>query len=328
MRVVITHQRSSFWLLWILVLALTGTCLSQNQNPRRFRRPFPQQPPTQQPSTTDQEAEPNTANYPQPQRPAYNPGNQPAASPAAQPQSGQPAGSIGMPGQGQPVNPGTQANQAQSNPNPTQQGQQMIGPLVPIPPTPEQLPPGTARITYQNGLLSVESVNSRLSDILNGIHTKTGIQFEGLQAGQDRVAGKFGPAPADAVLTTLLTGSRFDYVIVGQPANPSMVQRVILTPSSATGTVAAVGGGAIGAPQRSVGNEEEENSDESENQPEQIQAPEPQQVQPQPVPSPNANNAPKTTEQLLEELKRMQMQQQQNQQRQLPPAPIKPSIPQ
>ena len=316
MTVVGKNQRFSF-LAWILVLILTGTCFSQI--PGRRPRPLYQQRADQQnqqranqqnqqpaTSTADQEAQPNTANYPQ--RPVPAPGN-PYTNPAT------PAPGQAVPTPSQAIQPAAQA---------PPQGQGFIGPPVPIPPTPEQMPPGAPKIEYQSGLLSVESFNSKLTDILNGIHSKTGIQFEGLQSGPDRVAGKFGPAPADEVLTTLLSGSRYDYVIVGLQDSPKLVQRVILSPSTTAGTVAGATGAPMGNQRANANGDDEENgSEETEAQPEQVQAPEPQQVQPvQPVvPRSNANNQPKTTEQLLEELKQIQ---QQNQQRQPPTAPIKP----
>lgn len=316
MRVIGQNQRFAS-LLWILVLILAGSSFAHGQV--RRRPTFPPQPNT---PTADQEAQPNTSQYPQ--RPGFTPGNPynqpsipiPQTAPAA---TAQPAPQS---------NPAPQASQTQPTLVPAPP-QGFIGPPVPMPPTPEQMPPGPPKITYQNGLLSVESVNSRLSDILNGIHNRTGIQFEGLLPGQDRVAGKFGPAPADEVLSTLLRGSRYDYVILGVPENPQLVQRVILTPNSTSGTVAGATSNAGARPQ-GTDEEEENGSEEAEGQQqEQVQAPEqPQQVQPIQQPGQNgqnANNTPKTTEQLLEELKQMQ---QRNQQRQPPTAPIKPTAPQ
>src|SRR5437762_5356220 len=59
-----------------------------------------------------------------------------------------------------------------------------------VPLRPEQIPPVPPKIVYQNGLLSVEATNSTLSDILNAIRSKAGIQIEGFQGAQDRVAAK------------------------------------------------------------------------------------------------------------------------------------------
>lgn len=321
MTVVVKNQRFAF-LLWVLLLALVGSSVAQL--PRRQRRPQPSQQ-QQQPgnSTAEQESEPNTANYPQ--RPVFTPYNPATQSPASA-NNQQTAPSVVTAQPAQPVNPAPQAPQAQANPGPAPQRQKFIGPLLPIPPTPEQMPPGAPRIAYQNGLLTVDSVNSRLTDILNTIHNRTGIQFEGLLPSQDRVAGKFGPAPADEVLTSLLAGSRYDYVIVGSPESPSLVQRVILTPSSSSAATAGVSPAPMGTNSQASDSEDEDNgNDEAEGQqPEQVQAPEPQQV-PAVQPGLNPNGTPKTTEQLLEELKQIQ---QRNQQRQPPTAPLKPTVPQ
>jgi hypothetical protein len=183
-----------------------------------------------------------------------------------------------------------------------------------------------------------------LSDILNGIRTKAGIQIEGFQGAQDRVAAKLGPAPVDTVLTTLLRGSHFDYMILGRVDRPDIVQRVILTPASGSGLAAGASNG-IQPLQPRPGmvlvqpvDDDEANPDEQAGVPQPQVQPLPQQgIQPvQPVQQSGnglQGNGPKTSEQLLEELKQMQQQQQQqnqpNQQQNLqPPPPLKPRIPQ
>jgi hypothetical protein len=209
---------------------------------------------------------------------------------------------------------------------------------------PEQMPPVPPKVIYQNGLLSVESTNSTLSDILNGIRTKAGIQIEGFQGAQDRVAAKLGPAPVDTVLTTLLRGSHFDYMILGRVDRPDIVQRVILTPASGSGLAAGASNGIQPLQPRPGMVLVQPVDDDEANPDEQAGVPQPQ-VQPLPQPgiqpvqpvqqSGNGlqGNGPKTSEQLLEELKQMQQQQQQqnqpNQQQNLqPPPPLKPRIPQ
>lgn len=199
--------------------------------------------------------------------------------------------------------------------------------------------PTAPRITYRNGLLSVESVNARLVDILNGVRAKAGIQFEGLQSSSDRVAGKFGPAPAGEVLTNLLEGSRYDYVIIGVPDDPAVVQRVILTPSASA--AAAAGSNPAGAQpaQEANGDEDDSPDDDADTTEQTSQTPQTPQTlqQPQVVPGqPRGNQGTKTPEELLEELKRMQQQsmqqnqqnqnqQNQNQQNQNQPTPPNPA---
>jgi len=186
------------------------------------------------------------------------------------------------------------------------------------PPRPEQMPPVPAKVTYQNGLLMVQAPNSTLSDIFNGIRSRASIQFEGAQGASDRVAANFGPAPADQVLTALLRGSRFDYVIIGAPDNPEVVQRVILTPRAGAAAPALT----AAMPQR-PGAPQSEDDEEDQPPSETVQPPPPVQPQPQ--------GDPKTTQQLVEELQRMQeqqklqeQQQQLQQQQQLGNSPLKP----
>jgi len=247
--------------------------------------------------------------------------NAPATTPAVKPGT---VMNSGRPGQGT-------AAPVQSAPANAQQ-QQFIGPPSPdpvpqVPQRPEQMAPVPAKVLFQNGLLTVQAPNSTLGDIFNGIRSRAGIQFEGGQGAGDRVALTIGPAPADEVLRALLTGSRFDYVILGDPNNPDLVQRVILTPR--TGGPAGAVAAAIPPQARPQGSEDDE-----EDQPpsETVQPPPP--VQPPPIQVPQqAGDSPKTTQQLLEELK--QMQQQQQQQAQQPvnpnspdPAPLKQGAPQ
>ena len=184
------------------------------------------------------------------------------------------------------------------------------------------MPPIAPKISFQNGLLTVESTNARLSDILNSVRSKTGIQFEGMQASNDRVAGKFGPAPVEEVLVNLLRGSRFDYVILGVPDNPEMVQRVILTP--APGGPATPSAPVANAGRQSTDSDDDDNSNDEGTTADAPQGNQVQPMQPQQLQQPNG---PKTAEQLAEEMKMIQQQQQQQQQNQnqpvTPPAPIK-----
>ena len=209
-------------------------------------------------------------------------------------------------------------------------------PVVQVPLHPEQMPPVPPKVSYQNGLLSVEATNSTLGDILNSIRTKAGIQIDGLQGATDRVAAKLGPAPADTVLTALLRGSRYDYLILGRPEQPEIVQRLILNPAEGFGSAPSSNAGVQPLQPRPgmiLVQPVEDDEVSSEEQPQPApQFQQPQQTQPV-VQSGNGqlqNNGPKTTEQLLEELKQMQQQQNQpNQQQNVqPPPPLKPRIPQ
>src|SRR5271155_4669655 len=78
--------------------------------------------------------------------------------------------------------------------------------------SPEQLPAQPPRVSYQGGILSIDSQNASLADILHEIHNQTGTQIDmpsGL--GRERVAAHFLGAPRD-VVNGLLEGSKVGFI--------------------------------------------------------------------------------------------------------------------
>lgn len=184
---------------------------------------------------------------------------------------------------------------------------------------PADMPPVPPQVTYRDGMLTVQALNSTMGSLLQVIRNKTGIQFEGAENSNERVAINAGPAPEGEVLSAIFNGSGFDYVVMDRPDSPGTVQRVILTRHGGTG---APGATVAAAPQPQQSqeaqpqeNEEDVPDDQVSADPEQPQdvPAEPPAVQPPPT-AENQQTAPKTPEQLLQELKEMQQQQQQNQQ--------------
>ena len=102
------------------------------------------------------------------------------------------------------------------------------------PPTLEQSAPTPPRVSFQNGLLTIDATNSTLSQVLRAVQSRTGasIDIPG-GAGSERVVAQLGPGLPRDVLNTLLNGSKFDYVILGVTGNPGAVEKVILTPRQA-----------------------------------------------------------------------------------------------
>ena len=174
--------------------------------------------------------------------------------------------------------------------------------------TPEELPAVQPRVSYRDGLLTIEAPNSSLGSVLSAIHNKTGIQFEGVQAGQERVAVRTGPAPVDEVLLELLRGSRFDYIMVGREDNPAIVQRVILTLRSGVG-VAPANIGQNRPMQPEVQQEEEEGGDAAPLKQEMPVMAQPPLVQNQP------RQPVRTPQQMLEDLQRKALERRQQQQK-------------
>jgi hypothetical protein len=192
------------------------------------------------------------------------------------------------------------------------------------------MPPVPPQVTYRDGLLTVQAVNSTLGSLLQTIRNKTGIQFEGAENAAERVAVSIGPAPEVEVLASIFNGSGFDYVAIAREDNPNIVQRVIMTPKGRGAGVAAAFSPVQPQAQAQPEPDEEIPDEGVDNEPQDTPAqpppvaPPPQAQQQQQQPQPQAT--PKTPEQLLEELKQMQQQQQQQQGQQPPPnqAPKKP----
>ena len=226
------------------------------------------------------------------------------------------------------------------------------------PQTPEQMPPQPPEVTYRNGMLTIVARNSTLADVMSAVRAQTGATVETPQnAVSERVMSRLGPAPPQEVLAALLNGSRFDFVILGNPSGG--LQHVILTQRTggadegAPSSVNARNAGARSNSRRPPVEEVEEAPEEPEMEESPEEAPDdsrevPEEVPPMPVQNPAQNpNLPpgavqpgqqpsgqqttpaqpvpgqpqiKTPEQLLEDLRRLQQQQQQQQQ-QNPPAP-------
>lgn len=213
-------------------------------------------------------------------------------------------------GEGPPQQP--QSPQPQPNPQPT--GSQPAANQQPSAPYGRALQPSNPpRISYAGGQLTVTADNSSLPEILNGVMKATGARLDGNRpADSERVFGQFGPGTPRDVLNSLLTGSRYDYILVGALDDPGRVQQVMLSPhGSSLANVAS----AQNRNQPEQPNEDEDSNETVVAQP--ILATEPPspptQVNPPPEPNPGQQQV-KTPEQLLQELQRLRQQQQQQQQ--------------
>jgi hypothetical protein len=175
-------------------------------------------------------------------------------------------------------------------------------------------------VTYRDGLLTVQALNSNLGSVVTAIRNKTGIEFEGAENITERVAISLGPAPEGDVLAAIFSGSNYDFVALGRPDSPSIVQRVILTVKNKTGAPAQAQAQPRQA-QQGEGDEEETpeeqpNSGDPQDTP--VQPPQIPQQQPPPQTENQPQQQPKSPEQLLQELQQMQNQK-------APPDPQNPS---
>jgi hypothetical protein len=163
-------------------------------------------------------------------------------------------------------------------------------------------------------MLTIVAENSTLSDILRAVKTQTGAAVEIPPNATERVVTHLGPGAPRDVLSSLLNGSHFNYVMLGSPTNPAKVDRVILT--SKSGSMPA-GGSAPGVPAQN--NPAPVPVDEADPQPSVDISEQPTEDAPentasqedQPQQPPNGQSQVKTPEQLLRELQQQQQQQQQ-----------------
>jgi hypothetical protein len=101
-------------------------------------------------------------------------------------------------------------------------------------PAPAAAPaPPPLQVSFKAGMLSISSHRSSLSEILLAVQQRTGADIAiPTGAEQEQVAAELGPAPAPEVLAHLLNGSKFNFLIVSSPADPAVLDRVILSQRS------------------------------------------------------------------------------------------------
>jgi len=216
--------------------------------------------------------------------------------PAAQPgtgkpgiggQPGNPAGTPGGPA-GQPA--GAVASAAQS----------ALLPASNLAPSLGDKPAGPAHVTLNGGSLAVNANNSSLSQILKDLEATSGMTVDGFDK-DSRVFGVYGPGPPRDVLSELLDGAGYNFLMVGE-TNAGTPREVVLTARS---------NAPITTGQASAQHEEEE---------EEPPPPPPpvEEVTPK-TPTPNpADQRPRTPQEMLQELQRIRQQQQQPQGGQAP----------
>jgi hypothetical protein len=106
------------------------------------------------------------------------------------------------------------------------------GPTGPIQQMPlDSMAPVAPRVSYENGQLTIVAPNSTLGDILRAVRKQTGAEIDVPDA-RERVVTTIGPGPAQDVMSQLLNGSRFNYVLLGSPNDPKALTRVVLVARS------------------------------------------------------------------------------------------------
>jgi hypothetical protein len=154
---------------------------------------------------------------------------------------------------------------------------------------PTPAPPKPLTVSFQGGLLSINSNKANLSEVLFAIHEKTGAEIA-IPAGaeQEQVVAEFGPAPAPEVLAHLLNGSKFNFLILSSATDPQALDRVILS-SRPEGPMPQY------RPQPRVVAEEDEEADVQPKVPPAVvrqASPPPENQNPNPNASPDGNRQP------------------------------------
>jgi AMIN domain len=91
----------------------------------------------------------------------------------------------------------------------------------------------SARVSFQNGLLTVRADKATLAQVLSEVQRKTGADIAvPADAEQEQVATDLGPAPAREVLAALLNGTHYNFILLGYDGDAGGVQRVILSSKS------------------------------------------------------------------------------------------------
>jgi hypothetical protein len=85
-------------------------------------------------------------------------------------------------------------------------------------------------VTYRNGQLTIDAENTTLADVLKLVAEKTGATIElPPGSGLERIVEHSGPGRANDVLTQLLNGSHFNFIIVNSPQHPYEPAQVVLS---------------------------------------------------------------------------------------------------
>jgi len=192
-------------------------------------------------------------------------------------------------------------------PPPLPSGTQGPVPQVPL----DSLPSVAPQVTYADGMLTIVAPNSTLGDILRSVRKQTSADIDVPATASERVVTRLGPAPAREVMSELLNGSRFNYILLGSPEDANALTRVVLVAKTGPDTTAPAGAQAANnlpnaeQPQPAAEAAEpeaaEDNSDDN-NAADQNSADSEQQSDQPGV---------KTPQQLLQEMQQRQMQQQQ-----------------
>jgi hypothetical protein len=151
---------------------------------------------------------------------------------------------------------------------PVQPSAELLQPPRPL--TPEQMPPVVPQVSWDGEQLTISAENSTLGAVLDAVRDATGAEIDAPPAAtRERVVVHLGPGSAREVLSSLLGGTAYDYLIQAADDNSLGVQSILLTARTKPGGSSADARAAIMAaqPRRRFGSANPapaENTDSSE----------------------------------------------------------------
>lgn len=99
-----------------------------------------------------------------------------------------------------------------------------------VPPKPR------VQVYFNRGLMSIHADKASLAEVLVEVRRRTGADIQiPPGADQEQVFSDLGPGSARDVMSALLNGSRFNFVVVGSASDPNALRGLILTPKSGSG---------------------------------------------------------------------------------------------
>ncbi len=165
-----------------------------------------------------------------------------------------------------------------------------------LPPSLLDKPAQPATVKLNGGTLSVTANNSSLSDILHNLSSSSGMTIDGFQKDQ-RVFGVYGPGDPRDILSELLDGAGYNFLMVGQ-TDAGVPREIVLTART----------NAPLSPPQAISRAEED--EESINPP----VEEPPPILPPAPPPGDQPQRPRSPQEMLQEMQRLRQQQQQQQQ--------------
>jgi hypothetical protein len=85
-------------------------------------------------------------------------------------------------------------------------------------------------VIYRNGQLTINAENTTLADVLKLVAERTGAMIDVPPgSGLEHIVEHSGPGRANDILTQLLNGSHFNFIIVNSPQHPDDPTQVLLS---------------------------------------------------------------------------------------------------